>query len=97
MMARNIEEKMVFGVSYEGQGDGIPLVVLGCTNGAWDYMRDGKTHNFDLTSLGIPIKVMVFGAPDHTTAMKTLEAGAKTGGSSLIDARNKDFSIKPKP
>lgn len=96
MSKRNIEEKIVFAVSPEGQGDGIPLVVLGIPRGAWRYMHDGKTHTFDLTSAGIPVKLVLFGAMDHAAAMKVLEDAAKASGSIYEDARQKDFSIQPK-
>jgi hypothetical protein len=35
--------------------------LLGVPAGAWDYMKDGKTHHFDLTNIGVPFKLM-FGA-----------------------------------
>lgn len=94
--ARNIEEKMVFAVSYEGQGDGVPVVVLGIPRAAWRYMRDGKTHNFDLTKAGVPVKLMIFGGKDHADVMKTLDDAAKLSGSAYEDARQKDFDIHPR-
>jgi hypothetical protein len=96
-MTRNIEKKMVFAVAPEGQGDGVPLVLLGIPTGAWEYMRDGKTHNFDLTRSGIPVKLMLYGAADHSAAMKVVEDHMKTLGLPLLDARREDFSTKPKP
>lgn len=92
----NIEEKMVFGVSPEGQGDGVPLVLLGIPAGAWEYMREGKTHTFDLTKIGLPIKIMLYGAADHAAAMKLIEGHLTDKGMPYVDARREDFSIKPK-
>lgn len=97
MTCRNIEDKIVFAVSYEGQGDGVPIVILGIPRAAWVYMRDGKTHNFDLTKAGVPVKLMLFGAKDHSDAMKTLDDAAKLNGVAYEDARNKDFDIHPRP
>lgn len=94
-MAGNVEERMVFGVSPEGQGDGVPLVLLGVPTGAWDYMKDGKTHLFDLTRAGIPVKLVLFGAASHAEAMQVLQQGAAEKGASVLDARNQDFSIAP--
>lgn len=91
-----IDEKIVFAVSPAGQGDGAPVVVLGVPKDAWEYMRDGKTHTFDLTKAGIPIKLVLFGAESHDAAMKMLNAGFAAEGRAYIDARNKDFSIEPK-
>lgn len=92
----NIEEKMVFGVSPEGQGDGVPLVLLGIPAGAWEHMREGKTHTFDLTKIGLPIKIMLYGAADHAAAMKLIEGHLTDKGMPYVDARREDFSIKPK-
>lgn len=92
----NIEEKMVFGVSPEGQGDGVPLVLLGIPAGAWEHMREGKTHTFDLTKIGLPIKIMLYGAADHAAAMKLIEGHLSDKGMPYVDARREDFSIKPK-
>lgn len=96
MSATKLEEKMVFGVSPEGQGDGVPLILLGIPAGAWEYMREGKTHTFDLTKIGLPIKIMLYGAADHAAAMKLIEGHLSDKGMPYVDARREDFSIKPK-
>jgi hypothetical protein len=96
-----LEGKMVFGVSPEGQGDGAPVVLLGIPAAAWEYMKDGKTHTFDLTRVGIPVKLVLYGAKDHATAMEYIRGhifeGAEPGGKNiLLDQRSVDFSIAPK-
>lgn len=91
-----IEEKIVFAVSPTGQGDGAPVVILGIPKGAWEYMKDGKTHNFDLTKAGIPVKLMLFGAESHDAAMKVMNEAFAASGNAYLDARNRDFSIEPK-
>ena len=93
---RDIEQKIVFGVSYEGQGDNIPVILIGVPVGAWDYMKDGKTSHFDLTSVGVPIKLILFGAEDHTGAMKLIEEHNRRLRLPYLDERRRDFSIKPK-
>ena len=50
----NIEERIVFAVSPSGQGDGVPVVILGIPGGAWKYISEGKTNTFDLTKAGVP-------------------------------------------
>lgn len=90
-----IEDKMVFGVCPNGQGDGVPMVLLGIPAGAWEYMRDGKTHHFDLTRVGLPVKVMLFGAADHAAAIKVVHEHNKSLGLSTLDLRREDFSIHP--
>lgn len=92
---RNIEEKCVFAISPRGQGDGVPLLIIGIPAGGWDYMKDGKTHNFDLTKIGVPIKMVLFGAENHDAAMKVLSDGCAERGEAYLDERQADFSIEP--
>lgn len=92
----DIESKMVFAVSPGGQGDNIPLVILGIPAAAWEYMHDGKTHSFDLTKIGIPVKLMLYGADDHSAAIKMIEKHFSANGLPYVDRRRDDFSIKPK-
>jgi len=92
-MAAVREEQIVFAVS-PGNGDGVPLVLLGIPKGAWEYMRDGKTHTFDLTKAGLPIKLMLFGAADHASAMKVVTSDLAAAGVTVRDERRRDFSIK---
>lgn len=91
----DIENKMVFAVSPEGNGDGVPMLLLGIPAGAWEYMKDGKTHQFDLTKIGLPVRIMLYGAPDHSAAMKMVEGHLSDRGLPYLDARREDFSIKP--
>jgi hypothetical protein len=89
--------KIVFAVLPDGQGDGAPVVILGIPKGAWEYMKDGKTHTFDLTSIGLPIKLILFGADDHASAMKAIDGSLQAQGVPYFDKRAEDFSIHPKP
>jgi hypothetical protein len=91
-----IEEKIVFAVSPDGQGDGVPMLILGVPAAAWEYMKDGKTHNFDLTKIGVPLKLVLFGADSHDAAMKVLQDDLKARGEPYLDERRRDFSIEPK-
>lgn len=91
-----IEEKIVFAVSPPAKGEVAPVVILGIPKGAWEYMKDGMTHTFDLTKAGLPIKLILFGAESHDAAMKVLSAGIAAKGPAYLDERNKDFSIQPK-
>ena len=95
-MAQDIESKIVFGVAPEGNGDGVTTVLLGIPAGAWEHMKDGKTHNFDLTKIGLPIRILLYGAENHTAAMKMVEGHISDRGLSYLDQRREDFSIKPK-
>lgn len=95
-MVANIEQKLVFAISPTGQGDGVPLLLVGVPRDAWLYMKDGRTHHFDLSSVGIPIKLMMFGAKNHDEAMKVMQQAIASSGDAYLDERQKDFSIKPK-
>jgi hypothetical protein len=90
------DEKIAFAISPEGQGDGIPALILGVPTGAWGYMADGKTHTFDLTSVGLPIKLVLFGGETHASVKRTLEALVLSTGVPVLDETRRDFSIKPK-
>ena len=93
-MAGNIEQKIVFAISPKGTGDGVPLLIMGVPAGAWDYMKDGKTHHFDLTKAGLPVKLVLFGAESHDAAMKVIADGAAARNEAYLDERRRDFSIK---
>jgi hypothetical protein len=79
-----------------GVPDGVPVLLVGVPAGAWEYMKDGKTHHFDLTRIGIPIKMMFFGAADHGAAMKLMEDAQRASNTPALDLRREDFSIKPR-
>lgn len=95
MSGQSIEEKIVFGISEDGTGDGVPLLLLGVPVGAWEYMSDGKTHTFDLTKAGLPIKLILFGAADHSAAIGVIEEHNRSVGLPYLDERRSDFSIQP--
>ena len=47
-------------------------------------MKDGKTHTFDLTSIGLPVKLMLFGGEGRAEITKTIEeANAARGLAAL--------------
>ena len=76
--------------------DGVPALILGIPRGAWQYMRHGKTHTFDLTKAGLPIKLVLFGGKDHAEVMAVLNKAMADSKTPYIDERRTDFSIKPK-
>jgi len=70
--------------------EGAPIVVLGIPEAAWEYMRQGQTHQFDLRKAGVPVQLVVFGAPDHAAAMEMLKPFT---GDHFIDARDLHFGM----
>jgi hypothetical protein len=91
-MSNSREDKVVWGIA---NNDGKPLIVIGIPAAAWEFMKDGKTHHVDLTSAGLPVQFMMFGARDHEHAIELMKEGATAAGGETIDRRNEDFGIKP--
>jgi hypothetical protein len=94
-MSRNLEDKLVFAVAPAPDG-GAPLIIIGLPTGAWEHMKDGKTENLDLTRIGLPFKLMMFGAENHSAAMKVLNDFMAASGVPYLDKRNEDFTLKPR-
>lgn len=90
-------EQIVFAISPEGQGDGVPVLLLGVPTAAWEYIRDGKTNTFDLTKVGVPIKLVIFGGADNAAVMKALNDAMAIANAPYFDERHKDLSISEKP
>ena len=85
-------EQVVFAVSpREGGMD----VLLGVPTAAWEYMKDGKTHTFDLTKLGLPIRILMYGGLDQGTVRRWIDEHNRSLG--IVGTRerlNDDFSIE---
>jgi hypothetical protein len=92
-MAKNIEEKIVFGLSRDFAGR--TLLLLGIPAGAWEYMKDGKTNQFDLSSVGVPIQVIVYGGATHDEVKGAIDKHNASVGLPAVDLRREDLSIKP--
>jgi hypothetical protein len=88
---KDVERKIVFVVSESDSG--VPAVVLGIPEGAWQYIRDGHTQTFDFTKVGIPLQLVVFGATTHEAAHAAL---FRSAGPNVVDMRSHDFSIPEK-
>ena len=88
-------EQIVFAVSPRGEGFD---VLLGVPTAAWDYMQDGHTHTFDLTKLGLPIRIIMYGGPDQPTVRRWIDEHNRSIGVVGTQERgDEDFSIGPKP
>lgn len=83
----------IFFAKYEVDGES-PTIVIGIPKAAWEHMRDGKTHHFDLTRTGVAVKLVLFGGPTGDSVMGTLTEMIGAAGKDLVDARDEDFSIK---
>lgn len=74
------EEKVVFAID-----DKKEVVILGVPEKAWEYMKDGKTHTFDLRRFGIPFRIVLFGGEDQASIRKMLNMDKDTLDVSGID------------
>lgn len=57
-------------------------------------MKNGKTHNLDLTRIGLPVKFMLYGGDSHSDCMKMIEDRMAKEGIPVLDQRREDFTIK---
>lgn len=87
------EEKVIFAVAPPAHANAPVTVVLGVPEGAWRYMNTGRTHTFDLTSLGLPIQIVMYGGQSHDHTMELIKPLL---AEDVVDARDRDFGIEPK-
>lgn len=72
------EEQVLFLMSgeqvpVEAGVTGVPkYLLLGISKKAWEYMRKGKNHNFDLRRLGLPMQLILFGGATHDHLMDSI-------------------------
>src|SRR4051794_3763727 len=93
-MARNIEEKLVFGFAPPADATKPATLLLGVPRAAWEYMKDGKTHTLDLTKIGLPIQLILYGADSHDTALRVIQEHNRRQGIPYLDERQKGFGIE---
>lgn len=70
----NIDQRVVFGAG-TGEG-GMPVIALGVSEKAWEYMKDGKSHTFDLRPIGLPITLVLFGGETRESIQAILQEAA---------------------
>jgi hypothetical protein len=84
-MSQDKEQKVAVGLGEALPGD-VPVLILGVPTGAWEYMKDSKTHTFDLTKVGLPLKLVMFGALTYDQVIETMDVAARVSrGEGLID------------
>lgn len=89
------DDKLVFALMPTTDG-GSPLLSIGVPRAAWERLKDGIGDTIDLSPLGFPVRIMVFGTESHAEGVKLLMEGAKRAGVAVLDERRRDFSIKTK-
>lgn len=90
----DIDKRCIFAISHAGTGDNIPVLVVGIPEECYDVLRSGLTQTMDLTMVGLPIKLVLFGGKDHTECKRLLDLSAAANGETVLDERRRDFSIK---
>lgn len=87
------EEKMLFAISPDTEG-GAPMLLIGIPRAAYEYIKDGKTSTFDLTKVGLPVKLVLYGAETHDAAKEMIKEYVSNRGQGLLDRSDEDFSVK---
>lgn len=95
MNKSEVKKQVIFAMGNDG--DGMPFVILGVTEEAWKHMKDGKTHNFDLSKAGLPIKISMFGGKDEKAVMDKINKIMAAANMPYLDQRGEDFDIDKKP
>jgi len=85
------EQKVVFAVSPRGEAGAD--ILLGVPLAAWEYMKDGHTHTFDLTKLGLPFRILLYGGPDQATVRAVIDAHNAAHDVTVEDQTDRDFSV----
>lgn len=67
------EHKVAFGIG-SGSADGVPVLVMLISQAAWDYMQGGLGHDFDLTNVGLPLKLVLGRTESYDTGLAELRA-----------------------
>lgn len=88
-------ERVMFAVAPDENNN--PFVLLGIPQAAWEYMKDGKTHTFDFSSIGLNLKIVAFGAKDHDEIRGIIKEYSDADGIPIKEDLEKDFSIKTPP
>jgi hypothetical protein len=78
------------------QPNGVPLVTLMMPQKAWDYMVGGLGHEFDMTKLGIPMRILIGRCQDHADGVHILEVanGGTLKRAGYNDVTDRDLSFK---
>jgi hypothetical protein len=82
-MSDEQEKTVVFAVGDPDDTVNGPMYVIGMSQAAWDYCKDGSTHMIDLRPFGMAVRISIFGGPSRDEVSKMLMEGiaaGKTGG-----------------
>jgi len=86
------EQRVVFAVSPELETNNV-IILLQVPPGGWDYMKDGTCHTFDLTKMGLPVKILLAGCESREQAMQIVNDANAAKGVTTIQNPQTDYSI----
>lgn len=74
--------------------DGVPLVVLGMSKAGFEYSKIGNDcHQFDLTKVGIPVRLIMFTRETHDECRKHVENKLFANGHVVADVTRTDLKL----
>jgi hypothetical protein len=89
------EDRVLFGYCpADASGDGVPNLVFMMPEAAWAYMSTGMCHEFDMTHVGIPMRVIIGRCRDHAEGMRLLSMASD---GKFKDLRDVDMKLDQKP
>lgn len=77
--------------------DGIPTLTFMMPEKSWHYMDGAMCHEFDLTNLDIPLRVMIARTETHETGMALLTEANGAPLKKFKDVRHVDLQFRGKP
>ena len=84
---RTIEQQCIFAVGEPENG--VTTVCFLLPEGAWEYMKSGLGHEFDMTKVGLPVRVVIGRCKSHADGMSMLNTSTET-----VDLRGMDMRIE---
>jgi hypothetical protein len=92
----NREKQVIFALGPgAAQADGVPVLIFMVPEAGWEHMRGGRSHDFDLTKAGVPLKIVIGRCRTRADGLRQLEPFLK--GHKVADLQDIDFSIGPGP
>lgn len=92
--AREKQVLFAYKPAHETQ-DKVPVLAFIIPQAAWDYMKNGLGHDFDLTNVGIPLKIVIGRTKTQATGVAELRKAGLTS-EATHDLRDVDVSFTPK-
>jgi hypothetical protein len=96
--AKDREQQVIFAfVPQSKAADGIPTLTFMMPEASWHYMRNGLGHEFDLTNVGIPLRVIIGRSANHASGMAQLEKANGGTMKKFTEVRDADLKFGQKP